>query len=66
MEKITGVGEQLVGPERRELQIWCVEGCVNSRRPVNSDVGWHPTVVKGMAAAGALTRPEFCDGELVN
>ena len=35
--------QQIVGPERRERvshQAWCGEGCVNSRRPVNSDVGF--------------------------
>ena len=34
---------QLVGPERRERvshHTWCGEGCVNSRRPVDSDVGF--------------------------
>ena len=34
--------------------------------PLISNVGWHPSVVKGMAVAGALIRPEFCDSELVN
>jgi hypothetical protein len=36
-----GPPKQFVGPERRERvshQNWCGEGCVNSRRPVNSDV----------------------------
>jgi hypothetical protein len=34
--------EQIVGPERRERvlhQTWCGEGRMNSRRPVNSNVG---------------------------
>jgi hypothetical protein len=34
--------QQLVGPERRERvshRAWCGEGCVDTRRPVNSAVG---------------------------
>lgn len=34
--------QQIVGRERRERvsqHEWCGEGCVNSRRPANSDVG---------------------------
>jgi hypothetical protein len=36
------VAQQIVGPERRgrvSHQAWCGDDCVNSRRPVNSDVG---------------------------
>ena len=42
LNAVPAIAQQIVGPERRErvsYHHWCGEGCVKSRRPVNSDVG---------------------------